>query len=247
MQIERHTCLVCLLLLVIAPNCLAQALDAQQIGLIQQAAASICDTVKDAKGSKTNVEIKGEIEAKLKGLAAKFASVGASGQGAFKDESFVGLSQDATAAALEGDRGCRERVFNKMFDRIESPKDKKAAYQPTTKIVQWQKNYPVMGTRDLRELRKISCPCLVFHETPPPDWPQGKSLLFKIENSCNVGVGVLFLKEDANLANANQVDMYFLTERPGRWFSFVQLRPGDFGQADFTGSRGGGAIPVSCT
>ena len=33
-------------------------------------------------------------------------------------DEFEGLSQDATAAALKGDQGCRERVFNKMFDKL---------------------------------------------------------------------------------------------------------------------------------
>lgn len=31
---------------------------------------------------------------------------------------YQGLSQDATAAALEGDRGCKEREFNRIFDKF---------------------------------------------------------------------------------------------------------------------------------
>lgn len=107
----------------------AQTLDEKQIALIRETAAIVCDTVKEAKGSKTGVELQGEIEAKLSGFAKKLAGAGISGQGKFTNESFEGLSQEATAAALRGDQYCRERIFNRMFDRLEVPKDKKTTYK----------------------------------------------------------------------------------------------------------------------
>jgi len=94
---------------------LAQQLSPQQIQGIQDTAASICNTVK-AKGQKTNVQSEGDVKAQLGGLVGKVVDIGGSGKGSLSREEFEGLSRDATAAALEGDRGCRERVFNKMFD-----------------------------------------------------------------------------------------------------------------------------------
>ena len=41
--------------------------DGQQIGLIKDTAVSICNTVKDIKGEKTDVQIQGEIKGQLSG------------------------------------------------------------------------------------------------------------------------------------------------------------------------------------
>jgi tetratricopeptide (TPR) repeat protein len=93
-------------------------LNPQQIQIARDTATSICDTVKEAKGQKTNVQIQGDVNAKLNGFLGKIADLGVSTKGSLTREEFDGLSQDATATALEGDRGCRERVFNKMFDKL---------------------------------------------------------------------------------------------------------------------------------
>jgi hypothetical protein len=92
----------------------------QQIQMIKDTAGFICDTVKDAKGQKTDVELEGDIKAQVNGLVGKLADLGGSAKGKLTHEQFEGLSRDATAAALEGDRGCRERVFDKMYDRLVS-------------------------------------------------------------------------------------------------------------------------------
>ncbi len=96
----------------------AEQLNRQQIQLIQDTAASICNTVKEAKGQKTDLQLEGEVKAQLTGLLGKVLDVGGSSKGSLSREQFEGLSRDATATALEGDRGCRERVFNKMFDKL---------------------------------------------------------------------------------------------------------------------------------
>lgn len=84
----------------------------------RQQQASICDTVKETKGQKTDIQLQGDIDAKLKGLLSRFAELGGSAKGSLSHEEFEGLSREATATALEGDRSCRERVFNKMFDKL---------------------------------------------------------------------------------------------------------------------------------
>lgn len=96
----------------------AQQLNPQQIQVIKDTAASICNTVKEAKGQKSESQIQGDVTAKLNGLVGKVIDIGGSGKGSLNDEEFEGLSRDATATALEGDRSCRERLFNKMFDRF---------------------------------------------------------------------------------------------------------------------------------
>ena len=96
----------------------AEQLNTQQLQMIKDTAASICTTVKEAKGQKSDIQVQGDIKAELSGLLGKIANAGASGKGALTREEFEGLSRDATATALQGDRDCRERLFNKMFDKL---------------------------------------------------------------------------------------------------------------------------------
>jgi hypothetical protein len=96
----------------------AQQLNAQQIQIIKDTAASICNTVKEAKGQKSETQLQGDVKAQLNGLIGKVVDIGGSGKGSLDREEFEGLSRDATATALEGDRSCRERLFNKMFDTL---------------------------------------------------------------------------------------------------------------------------------
>jgi len=100
----------------------AEQLNAEQIQIIRDTAVAICNTVKEAKGQKSDTQIQGEVKANLSGLLGRVFGVdaGATGTGSRTNEKFEGLSQDATATALEGDRGCRERVFDKMMDKLSS-------------------------------------------------------------------------------------------------------------------------------
>tara|TARA_R110001583_G_scaffold116155_1_gene266745 strand:- start:173 stop:1000 length:828 start_codon:yes stop_codon:yes gene_type:complete len=101
--------------------------------LINDAAKEICNTVEEAKGRKTEVEIQGDVSAKLSGLLDKFADVGASTGGKLSEERFEGLSRDATASALEGDRGCRERIFLRMFEELDRLPDAQSLYEKNGK------------------------------------------------------------------------------------------------------------------
>jgi hypothetical protein len=106
-------------------SAVAQQLNPEQIQIIRDTAASICNTVKEAKGQKSDVQIQGDVKAQLGGLAGRLIDAGVSGKGSLNREEFEGLSRDATAAALEGDRVCRQQLFNKMFDKATSS-DKKS-------------------------------------------------------------------------------------------------------------------------
>ena len=90
----------------------------QQIQTIKDTAAAICNTVKEARSQKDDLQIAGDVQLKLNGLIGNVVDVGGSGKGSLTREEFNGLSREATGTALEGDRGCRERVFNKMFDKL---------------------------------------------------------------------------------------------------------------------------------
>jgi hypothetical protein len=106
------------LLAVSALPATAQQFNSQQTTLLEQTAADVCNTVKQAIGKKSDIQIRGDVGAELSGIAGKFVNAGASGGVSTNREKFEGLSQDATATALEGDRGCRERVFLRMFDKL---------------------------------------------------------------------------------------------------------------------------------
>ena len=95
----------------------AQQLTADQVQTIKETAASVCNTVNEAKGRKSDSQIQGEVNAQMKNLLGKVFPVGGAARGSLSNEQFEGLSQEATATALEEDRGCREGVFDKMFDR----------------------------------------------------------------------------------------------------------------------------------
>lgn len=90
----------------------------QQIDLIKNTASDVCDTVKQARGRSTVVDIQGEVATKLSGLAGKFIDLGGAVSARRTKEEFEGLSREATAIALQGDRECRERPFTLMFDNI---------------------------------------------------------------------------------------------------------------------------------
>ena len=94
----------------------AQQLNPEQLQQIERTASSICNTAK-AQGQISRAEVKADISASLGGWIKIIPVEGKAGvEGSASRESYEGLSHDAAAAANEGDRGCREHVFIKMFD-----------------------------------------------------------------------------------------------------------------------------------
>jgi hypothetical protein len=90
----------------------SKQLEVQQLGLIRDTATSICNTVKDASGKSTNSQVQGEIKGELSGLFSRLATAGLSGTGSIIDETLDGLTRDATAAALSGDREIAASEFS---------------------------------------------------------------------------------------------------------------------------------------
>src|SRR4051794_10122643 len=81
----------------------AQQLNARDLQEIRDTAKSICETIKEAKGQKTDLQLESEVKAQLSGLLGKVLDVGGASKGSLTREEFEGLSRDATATALEGD------------------------------------------------------------------------------------------------------------------------------------------------
>lgn len=97
-----------------------EQVDVQKIELIKKTASDICNTVKEARGRKTETQTQAEVQAKISGLFAKVLDIGGNVKAQRGEEEYEGLSRDATALGLQGDRECRERLFNKMFDKLGS-------------------------------------------------------------------------------------------------------------------------------
>jgi hypothetical protein len=95
-----------------------QQLNTDQIDLVKKTANDICTTIKQIRGQSTETQLEGDVQAKLSGLAGSLFGVGVSGKASRSTEEFEGLSRDATALALQGDRECREKLFEKMFDAL---------------------------------------------------------------------------------------------------------------------------------
>jgi hypothetical protein len=89
-----------------------------QILIIADGVTSICTTIKQAEGHKSDPQIKADVNAELGALIGRVANVGGFGVSALSREQYEGLSRDATATALQSDRDCREQVFNQIVDTI---------------------------------------------------------------------------------------------------------------------------------
>jgi hypothetical protein len=89
-----------------------------QIKLLDETAQSICNRVKEIRGTRSDTEVRADVQARLKGLSSKLLDAGAGAQGSVKSWEFEGLTQDATALAVEQAGECRERLFQHMYDKI---------------------------------------------------------------------------------------------------------------------------------
>jgi hypothetical protein len=74
--------------------------------------------VKDITGQNTGILIKGTVMSGLGGLIGKMADAGSIAAGSMSHDEFEGLTRDATAIALDGDRECRMHLFPKMVEAL---------------------------------------------------------------------------------------------------------------------------------
>jgi hypothetical protein len=112
-----------------------QSLTAEQLDLMKKTAADVCNTIKGAPvGKSSKAQIEGQMDAKLSGLAGKLLDLGASTKGSRTSEEFEGLSREATALALQGDRECRASLFSKMLDRMSSAQEQRPGDQTALRL-----------------------------------------------------------------------------------------------------------------
>lgn len=93
----------------------SQQLTRDQLELIREHAREVCQTVKDARGQRTESQLQADVQAKAAGLWGKLIDFGGGAKGTIGRETFEGLSREATAALLTGDRECRERINARLL------------------------------------------------------------------------------------------------------------------------------------
>ncbi|OSJ36891.1 hypothetical protein BSZ19_02030 [Bradyrhizobium japonicum] len=167
MKIALGICMV-LLSCISGWSALAEPLNPEQVKLINDTAASICNTIKEARGQKTDVQVEGDVKAQVGGLIGKIADLGGGAKGKLSKEDFEGLSRDATATALEGDRGCRERVFNRMFDKL-SEQTSPVPPRPVKKV-SFKLCFGAGGGVNCLDGADIKYDCDKYHGWKAADW-----------------------------------------------------------------------------
>jgi hypothetical protein len=117
----RHwTCVPLAILICAASASAANSQTPEQINVATAAAHNICDniTIKDVHGKETQTQLKGEVEAGVKGILKNFVDVGGKGEGSISQQEFDGLSRDAAATVLQKGVDCRERIFTMLVNRL---------------------------------------------------------------------------------------------------------------------------------
>lgn len=94
----------------------AVAFTNEQSALIVATADQICTFAKSRKEKGNILEIKGEVSAELSRLAKVLSEAGFSGAVTFKDSDIEEFVKEST----QEERGCKERVFIRMFDQLAS-------------------------------------------------------------------------------------------------------------------------------
>lgn len=97
----------------------AQALGAQQraLKLITDTADKICNVVS-TKGEANSEEVKGNVNASLRGLASKLADAGISGSGSITSEQYQNVLRSDLAATLKDNAACKLKVFDTLQNKL---------------------------------------------------------------------------------------------------------------------------------
>ena len=93
------------------------AREAAAIDLIARAADRICVAV-NLTGTTSTANVKGEVNAQVSGLVKRLAFAGVGLSGARQTQTWSGLLAKDMAEAVHNTNECRQRVFDKLFDRL---------------------------------------------------------------------------------------------------------------------------------
>ena len=95
----------------------AAELNEDAMDAIGRAAKDICGEFLQS-GSRSELEISGEANARLKGLIKELVDLGLSGAADFDTEKFVNVAQSDLADELANMRDCRLRIWNDLKDSV---------------------------------------------------------------------------------------------------------------------------------
>jgi hypothetical protein len=84
---------------------------------IGDTASAICGYVGQS-GSKSDVEIKGEIKAQLSELVKRLADAGIQGTATIVDSKYQGVIQEQLASVIKDNQECREKVFETLQRKL---------------------------------------------------------------------------------------------------------------------------------
>jgi hypothetical protein len=85
--------------------------------VIKKAAGDICYTVSQ-DGSRSNIQLSGEVRAQLNIAILKMVDLGIKGAGQYNDEQYKGVLQEELAATLKSSIDCKLEVFNKLVNKM---------------------------------------------------------------------------------------------------------------------------------
>jgi hypothetical protein len=87
------------------------------LNVIKETAVGICGYVGQS-GSKSDVEIKGEIKAQLSGLVKRLADAGIVGTATIVDSKYEGVIQEQLAGVMKDNQECREKIFDTLQRKL---------------------------------------------------------------------------------------------------------------------------------
>jgi hypothetical protein len=100
------------------PVAVSQQLTQDQVTFVAETALRLCQTIPEARGRQSDAQLQSSVQVTLKGLVGRLFNVGAGVTGSVSQEEYEGLSREATAIALEGDRNCRIQMYDKIAQRL---------------------------------------------------------------------------------------------------------------------------------
>jgi hypothetical protein len=87
------------------------------LDLITKTAEGVCGVVKTA-GSSQDINVKGDIQAKLNGLIKQLADIGVTGAANYDARQYEGFIQADLATAFQDNAKCKFNVFDKLQEKM---------------------------------------------------------------------------------------------------------------------------------
>lgn len=159
----------------------AQAFNAEQLILMRETAADICNSVSSTSGGTTRVEAEGNVSVELEGVFRRLADAGIDTAAKINDEQYDNLSREAVAAAVESDARCRERIFSMMFSQLTQLEKSELSIDPiANELCEFNSNYAeqigddwIEGINKIRTMRYCDQETLQLYEIQEVTYADG--------------------------------------------------------------------------